>query len=636
MQGDTRSHHSHSNAQIYYKQKNNNNQSSKMQNPVSNMKDKTLSSHNKINYIEKVLPNQWMVDSSPKIQDDSNKTNPVPGINVTRLGTGGFPTRSSQVYTMNGCGLENPFSNQSLCTGSYNSNLVIEDLFNLSASPINLNSGDTITSENIKSLFNSNVCIKSLRYNTDTTIAPNAIQKTNVNHIPDCILSKESYGNEAYWEKMNINVASIKNDMARLVEIVLEGIINKSNHLKFQFTPYISPIKSHALNSNITLKTLLDARKLYKENTKIASAIREDSQVYRLLFEFAITDVYFEEKDLVSMTSNSFACNSQRTSNNFNHVEITVACSRESSSDTTLIYVGSPDATNISAVGNGYPETLLNKDKNSEIISIFSSRSSIIPCSDQYSTVLKCDSSTDKEIVGLGLCKVDDNFNTPIYVPPSLFAIVGIKDSCRVKKVKVNVKGTDIDGSIPRINIFETGISNDKEKCLYATGYANNWIEITYTLENRHSTSDPSEDDEGNYMIIEIPHVNPFNICVVGALIYYSTDTDSEEYVKEVEVVSDNIELTDTTTLIRNPIPTSRLTPSLSRIGSSIASVRSNSIKSLPVLNTQYVRSSMLTNIIGAKTPDITSDPDIPPNPIQSESINTNKLKQLLDIQDDS
>lgn len=632
---DTKSNHT--NPHLYYKPKNNyisnSNQIIQRNDSIPIHSNLPVISRN-INsncIIDKILPNQWIIDSTIKIQDQSNHTNPVPGINVTRLGTGGFPTRSSQVYTMNGCGIENPFSNRSINNSIDKTKIIVKDLINLSATPITQSTGDTITSANILSLFNTEVCSNQCRFNLDTTIAPNGIQKVLVNHIPDCIMNKECYGENAYWEKMNLNIASVKNDMIQLVEIVLKEIVNKSNHLKFQFTPYISPIKNHSFNSNIVLKNLMDVRKLYKENTKIASAVREDSQVYRLLFEFGVTDVYFEEKDLLSYTSNNSKCNIQTSTNNFNHVEITVACSRESTSDTTLIYVGAPDATNISSIGLGYPETLLNVDIKSQVTSIFSSRSSVIPCMDKYSTILKCDTSTDKEIIGLGVSKVDDNFNTPIYVSPSLYSIVDIKNYGRIKKIKINAKGTDIDGSIPKVNVFEAGISCDQEKCLYASGYVNNWIEIPYTLENK--SNDINDDYEGNYLIIELPHINPDNICIIGGLVYYTNDNDTEEFVKEVEVSEDTTEINDNTITLKTLVTTSRLTPSLSRISSSIPSIRSNSIKSLPVLNNQYVRSSMLTNIVGAKTPIPTNNPEIPPNPIETDSINSSRLKNLLNIE---
>jgi len=633
---DVRSNHSN-NPRLYYKSKNNqnhNNQQVLVPNQQRNIFSSSASASNNTNIIDKILPNQWLVDSVPQIKSEINKTgNNVPRINVTRLGTGGFATRSSQVYTMNGCGLENPFSNQSINTSLNNTKINIEDLINTSATPITLStSGDVISATQIRDLFNLNSCAKLLYNNIDSAIAPNAIQKTLVNHIPDYVASNVCYGNTAYWEKMNLT-SHTNDEMTRLIECVLEDIVNKSNHLKFQFTPYISPIKNCKKNSKIIFKNLLDARKLYKENTKIASAIREDCQVYRLLFEFSVSDYYFEEKDLVHRTAD-LECQEQIISNNFNHVEITVACSRESSSETTLIYIGAPNATNIHPLEVGYPETFFNTNYTNSVQTIFSSRSSVIPSSDQYSIVLKSDYTTDKELIGIGLCKVEDYYNTPIYVPPSLYAISTIKDGLRVKKIKVNAKGTDIDGNCPKVNIFEAGISSDKEKCLYGHGLVNNWIDIIYTLENKNSTLDPTLDDEGNYIIIELPHVNPENICVLGALIYYTNDNLSDEYVKQVEVKDNSVELNNDNSLLeRIPILTDKLQQSIGAIGSSTPSVFSNSIKSFPVYDSNYVRSSLLTNILGATSPIPTNQPetvlqDIPNN----QPFNSDKLKELLGI----
>lgn len=637
---DIRSNHSN-NPRLYYKAKNNHNHNHNQNNnnqPVivpnhqRNIFTSSLTPVTSTNIIDKILPNQWLVDSVSQIKSEISKSgNAVPRINVTRLGTGGFATRSSQVYTMNGCGLENPFSNKSINTSLDNIKISKEDLINSSGNHI-LSTNEVITGEQIKSLFNNESCIKLLHNNIDSAIAPNAIQKTLVNHIPDYVASNSCYGNSAYWEKMNLT-SHTKDEMTRLIDCVLEDIVNKSNHLKFQFTPFISPIKNCKKNSKIVLKDLLDARKLYKENTKIATAIREDCQVYRLLFEFSVADIYFDEKDLVHRTAD-VQCQEHTVSNNFNHVEMTVACSRESSSDTTLIYVGAPNATNISPLEVGYPETYFNTPHKDSVQTIFSSRSSVIPSCDQYCTVLKSDYTTDKELVGTGLCKVEDYYNTPIYVPPSLYAISAIKDGLRVKKVKVNAKGTDIDGNTPRVNIFEVGVSSDKEKCLYGHGHVNGWIDIINTLENKNSTSDPTEDDEGNYMIIEVPHVNPENICILGALIYYSNDTLSDDYVKQVEVKDSAVELNNDNSLLeRTAILTDKLQQSIGGIGSSIPSVFSNSIKSFPVYDSNYVRSSLLTNIIGATTPIPTNQPetvlqDIP----NTQPFNSEKLKELLGI----
>ena len=639
---DIRSNHSHSNnPRLYYKAKNNHNhnqnngnQPTIVPNHQRNIFTSSATAVTSTNIIDKILPNQWLVDSVPQIKSEISKSgNAVPRINVTRLGTGGFATRSSQVYTMNGCGLENPFSNQSINTGLNNTKIYIKDLINLQATPLTLgSSSEVIQASQIKTLFNENSCAKLLYNNMDSAVAPNAIQKTLVNHIPDYVSSNACYGNSAYWEKMNLT-SHTKDEMTRLIDCVLEDIVNKSNHLKFQFTPYISPIKNCKKNSKIVLKDLIDARKLYKENTKIATAIREDCQVYRLLFEFSVADVYFEEKDLVHRTSD-LQCQEHIVSNNFNHVEMTVACSRESSSDTTLIYVGAPNATNIHPLEVGYPETYFNTPHKDSVQTIFSSRSSVIPSSDQYSTVLKSDYTTDKELVGTGLCKVEDYYNTPIYVPPSLYAISSIKDGLRVKKVKVNAKGTDIDGNTPRVNIFEVGVSSDKEKCLYGHGHVNSWIDIINTLENKNSTSDPTEDDEGNYMIIEVPHVNPENICILGALIYYSNDALSDDYVKQVEIKDSTVELNNDNSLLeRTAILTDKLQQSIGGIGSSIPSVFSNSIKSFPVYDSNYVRSSLLTNILGATTPIPTNQPETVLQDIaNTQPFNSDKLKEILGI----
>lgn len=638
---DIRSTHSN-NPKLYYKAKNNHNHNHNQNNGnqptiIPNHQRNIFSSQptqvTSTNIIDKILPNQWLVDSVPQIRSEISKSgNAVPRINVTRLGTGGFATRSSQVYTMNGCGLENPFSNKSINTGLDSVKINKEELINTNGNHTLGTGGEVITGEDILPLFKDSSCIKLLYNNINSAIAPNAIQKTLVNHIPDYVASNVCYGNSAYWEKMNLT-SHTRDEMTRLIDCVLEDIVNKSNHLKFQFTPYISPIKNCKKNSKIVLTDLIDARKLYKENTKIATAIREDCQVYRLLFEFSVADIYFDEKDLVHRTAD-IQCQEHTLSKNFNHVEITVACSRESSSDTTLIYVGAPNATNISPLEVGYPETYFNTPYKDSVQTIFSSRSSVIPSCDQYSTVFKSDYTTDKELVGIGLCKVEDYYNTPIYVPPSLYAISNIKDGFRVKKVKVNAKGTDIDGNTPRVNIFEVGVSSDKEKCLYGHGHVNSWIDIINTLENKNSTSDPTEDDEGNYIIIEVPHVNPENICILGALIYYSSDTSSDDYVKQVEIKDSTVELNNDNSLLeRTGILTDKLQQSIGGIGSSIPSVFSNSIKSFPVYDSNYVRSSLLTNILGATTPIPTNQPetvlqDIP----NTQPFNSEKLKELLGI----
>ena len=156
----------------------------------------------------------------------------------------------------------------------------------------------------------------------------------------------------------------------------------------------------------------------------------------------------------------------------------------------------------------------------------------------------KCSSliqNCDNGIPSVKVCKVEDNFDITIYINPTLHAIVYVPAYKRVKKFRVNVKGSDcID-----INAYDAS-ADCRERCLVAPGKSNIWINLCRRLIGKDcSCNDSCYESVGNYMLIEIPYVDPVKIYITGGEVCLTNDLNVESLPKEVEVCNYDLELQD-------------------------------------------------------------------------------------------
>lgn len=229
----------------------------------------------------------------------------------------------------------------------------------------------------------------------------------------------------------------------------------------------------------------------------------------------------------------------------------------------------------------------LNSNLNYKLIYELSSKSSIIPELTKYNIVIKHDITNRTPC--LTLSAIDEYFNKNIYIDPSIYAIIYIPHGKRVSKVKITNKGES-----KRIIIWEAFIDASKPMRLVSTGQTNCVIKLCNNLIGQDCLCSDCPKEIGNYMIIEIPYVNPKTLCIIGGEVAFSNDVN--KYKKLVEQIPTyNIPGKD---LLKNEIDISTI-PSLikSRFANPYPSLSFNNNLSFPVFKNSFIPSSFILKI---------------------------------------
>jgi len=424
----------------------------------------------------------------------------------------------------------------------------------------------------------------TIRYNIDRTVAPHCISRSCVDEVPNSFKSVGKLADETFWEYLDLTDPSIKQQMNILVDTIL-NVFNSSEMMMYHLNPYLTS------TSQVKKGKFAQIATLYKQNIDIAKKTRADSNIFRMVFNYTVehldTSGNLDTNVSTTQTIPSTHPATPITSNDHqNWIEVAVATSNNSSKETILLYFGVPDGI----------DTEFNVNTTSPKLS---SRSSLVPSCPQYNIALNCVEGTPCAI----LCKVQNQFNTPIYVNPSIWASVDIPVGKRVSKVKINMKGAESRD----INIWEAFLDDENKKILLDKGKTNNWINICNSLIGKDLVQEACDTSSaGNYLLLEIPYTDPDNTCIIGGEVVFTSDiSDIREAPMEVEVSSSNITVPVNVT----PVYSSTISPiSLSLVGSlGLPSIFVNSRLSFPLLHGQYTISSSLVKLFGSTEPVITS-----------------------------